>query len=81
MPAQSNAKTTPKPFSIMMATLCRLLTYNPAKRESVSIVGDGATRVGGSYTVTILTTYTGDTLELFIAFMSADGIELYCIGK
>ena len=65
--AESNANATDK---IM------LLVYNPVKRESVSIVGDGATRVDGSFTVPIPTTYAGDTLELFIAFMSADGTQL-----
>ena len=65
--AESNANATDK---IM------LLAYNPVKRESVSIVGDGATRVDGSFTVPIPTTYAGDTLELFIAFMSADGTQL-----
>ena len=65
--AESNANATDK---IM------LLVYNPVKRESVSIVGDGATRVDGSFTVPIPSTYAGDTLELFIAFMSADGTQL-----
>ena len=65
--AESNANATDKVM---------LLVYNPAKKESVSIVGDGNTRVDGSYNVAIPTTYAGDTLELFIAFMSADGTQL-----
>lgn len=65
--AESNANATDKVM---------LLVYNPAKKESVSVVGDGATRVDGSLNVPIPTTYAGDTLELFIAFMSADGTQL-----
>lgn len=65
--AESNANATDK---IM------LLVYNPIKKESISVVGDGATRVDGSLTVPIPTTYAGDTVGLFIAFMSADGTQL-----
>jgi hypothetical protein len=53
-----------------------LLVYNPVKKESVSIVGNGATRVDGSLTIPMPDTYSGDTIELFIAFMSADGKQL-----
>lgn len=53
-----------------------LLVYNPVKKESVSIVGNGARRVDGSLTIPMPDTYSGDTIELFIAFMSADGKQL-----
>jgi hypothetical protein len=33
---------------------------------------DGAIRTAGSQTVTLPGTYAGDTVELFIAFVSAD---------
>jgi len=64
---ESNANATDKVM---------LLVYNPVKKESVSIVGNGATRVDGSLTIPIPTTYAGDTVELFIAFMSTDGTQL-----
>lgn len=53
-----------------------LLVYNPVKKESVSIVGNGATRVDGSLSIPLPSTYAGDAIELFIAFMSADGTQL-----
>lgn len=58
-----NANTTDKAM---------LLVYNPSKKESVSIL-NGVDRTVGSQSVTIPNTYVGDTIELFMAFVSADG--------
>ena len=49
-----------------------LLVYNPIKKES-TIILDGATRSVGSDTVNIPFTYSGDTLEMYMAFVAADG--------
>ncbi|WP_288955735.1 DUF6266 family protein [uncultured Polaribacter sp.] len=49
-----------------------VLVYNPSKKESISIL-DGADRTVGSQLVTIPGTYAGDTIELFMAFVSEDG--------
>ncbi len=59
---ESNANSTDKAM---------LLVYNPSKKESVIIL-DGGTRSSGSDVVTIPFTYSGDTIELFMAFVSAD---------
>ncbi len=37
---------------------------------------DGAIRTAGSEVVTIPSTYAGDTVELFMAFVSADGTQV-----
>ena len=52
-----------------------VLVYNPSKKESISIL-DGADRTVGSQVVTIPGTYAGDTVELFMAFVSADGTQV-----
>ncbi len=52
-----------------------LLVYNPSKKESISIL-EGADRSVGSETVVIPNTYAGDTVELFMAFISANGRKL-----
>lgn len=49
-----------------------VLVYNPSKKESISIL-DGADRTVGSQVVTIPNTYAGEAVELFMAFVSADG--------
>lgn len=49
-----------------------LLVYNPSKKES-TIILDGATRTIGTYTVNIPFTYSRDTLEIYMAFVAADG--------
>jgi hypothetical protein len=49
-----------------------VLVYNPNRKESISIL-DGADRTVGSQVVTIPNTYAGETVELFMAFVSADG--------
>ena len=61
--AEGNANTTDKAM---------VLVYNPSKKESISIL-DGAVRTAGSQVVNIPSTYAGDTVELFMAFVSADG--------
>jgi hypothetical protein len=61
--AEGNANATDKAM---------LLVYNPSKKESISIL-DGVDRTVGSQVVTIPNTYAGETVELFMAFVSADG--------
>lgn len=64
--AEGNASATDKAM---------VLVYNPSKKESISIL-DGADRTVGSQVVTIPGTYAGDTVELFMAFVSADGTQV-----
>ncbi|NRD21520.1 hypothetical protein HNV08_15805 [Winogradskyella eckloniae] len=64
--AEGNANATDKAM---------VLVYNPSKKESISIL-DGADRTVGSQVVTIPNTYAGDTVELFMAFVSADGTQV-----
>lgn len=52
-----------------------VLVYNPAKRESMYVL-EGADRSVGAQTVQIPATYAGDTVEMFIAFISADGTKV-----
>jgi hypothetical protein len=61
--AEGNANATDKVM---------VLVYNPSKKESISIL-DGADRTVGSQVVTIPNTYAGETVELFMAFVSEDG--------
>jgi hypothetical protein len=61
--AEGNANATDKAM---------LLVYNPSKKESISIL-DGVDRTIGSQVVTVPNTYAGETVELFMAFVSADG--------
>lgn len=49
-----------------------LLVYNPVKKESIYIL-DGATRSAGSETLIIPNTYSGDTVEMYMSFISEDG--------
>ena len=58
-----NANTTDKSM---------VLAYNPSKKESIYIL-DGAIRSATSQILTLPTSYTGDTVELFMAFVSIDG--------
>ncbi len=60
--AEGNANATDKAM---------VLVYNPSKKESMYIV-DGADRTAGSQVITIPNTYAGDTVELFMAFITAD---------
>ena len=64
--AEGNANATDKAM---------VLVYNPSKKESVSIL-DGVDRTVGSQVITIPNTYAGDTVELFMAFVSADGKQV-----
>ncbi|MFV9552550.1 DUF6266 family protein [Algibacter sp. PT7-4] len=64
--AEGNANLTDKSM---------VLVYNPSKKESMYIL-DGADRTVGSQVVTIPNTYAGDTVELFMAFVSADGTQV-----
>lgn len=64
--AEGNANTTDKSM---------LLIYNPSKKESISLL-DGADRTVGSQIVPIPTTYAGDTVELFMAFIAEDGSQV-----
>jgi hypothetical protein len=64
--AEGNANATDKAM---------VLVYNPSKKESVSIL-DGVDRTVGSQVITIPNTYAGDTVELFMAFVSADGTQV-----
>lgn len=52
-----------------------LLVYNPLKKESISVL-DGNVRTAGSQTVVIPNTYSGDSVELFAAFITADGRQV-----
>ena len=52
-----------------------LLVYNPSKKESISVV-DGNVRTAETQTVVIPNTYSGDTVELFAAFITADGRQV-----
>ncbi|MGM5470252.1 DUF6266 family protein [Flavobacteriaceae bacterium LMO-SS05] len=61
--AEGNANATDKAM---------VLVYNPSKKESMYIL-DGADRTVGSQIITIPSTYAGDTVELFMAFITADG--------
>lgn len=49
-----------------------LLVYNPSKKESISQL-EGVDRTVGTETLIIPSTYAGDTVELFMAFIEADG--------
>jgi hypothetical protein len=64
--AEGNANATDKAM---------LLVYNPSKKESISLT-DGADRTVGTQIVAIPTTYAGDTVELFMAFITADGSQV-----
>ena len=49
-----------------------LLAYNPMKRESAFIL-EGESRSVGSQTLPIPSSYSGDDLHIFMAFISEDG--------
>jgi len=52
-----------------------VVAYNPSKKESIYIL-DGADRAVGSQVLTIPASYAGETIELFMAFVSADGTKV-----
>lgn len=60
---QGNANTTDKSM---------LLIYNPSQKESI-VVLSGATRQAGTQTVSIPATYSGETVEVYMAFISDEG--------
>ncbi len=64
--AEGNANTTDKAM---------LLVYNPSKKEFISLTDRAYTTVG-SQIVAIPTTYAGDRVELFMAFITADGSQV-----
>ncbi|HAT63188.1 MAG TPA: hypothetical protein DCS66_01110, partial [Flavobacteriaceae bacterium] len=64
--AEGNANATDKAM---------VLVYNPSKKESMYII-DGADRTVGSQIITIPSTYAGDTVELFMAFITDDGTQV-----
>ncbi len=64
--AEGNAGATDKAM---------VLVYNPDKKESAYIL-DGATRTAGMQAVNLPGTYSGDTIEMFMAFVSADGKQV-----
>jgi len=49
-----------------------VLVYNPLKKDSVFIL-DGAERMFGSQTIYIPSTYSGEDVELFMAFVAQNG--------
>jgi len=48
-----------------------LVVYNPARWQAIT-VGDGNTRTGGSQTITLPSTFSGDEVQCFIAFQNAN---------
>jgi hypothetical protein len=52
-----------------------VLVYNPSKKESIAIL-DGADRTTGTQVVTIPDGYAGDTVELFMAFVTPNGNQV-----
>ncbi len=52
-----------------------LLAYNPIKKESISLL-NGAQRDVGVEIITIPSSYSGENLELFMAFISEDENQL-----
>ena len=48
-----------------------VLVYNPSKKESVYIL-DGADRTTGTQIISIPSSYVGDTVHLFMAFVTSD---------
>jgi hypothetical protein len=49
-----------------------IVAYNPSKKESISLL-DGAQRSATTQTLTLPTSYTGENVQLFMAFISLDG--------
>lgn len=52
-----------------------LVVFNPAKERAVFIPGTGPERGDESYDLVLPGSYAGDTVEVYIAFVSADGLE------
>lgn len=64
--AEGNANITDKAM---------VLVYNPSKKESMYTL-TGANRTVGSQTITLPNTYSGDDVELFMAFVSENGSQV-----
>lgn len=52
-----------------------VLVYNPTRNEAI-FVTDGSARSAGLHTLTVPNQYSGDTVQAYIAFISADGKEV-----
>lgn len=52
-----------------------LAVFNPAKGRAVYIAGTGPERQDESYDLVLPENYAGDTVEAYIAFVSANGME------
>ncbi len=52
-----------------------VLVYNPSKKESIYTL-TGANRTVGSQTISLPNTYSGDNVELFMAFVSEDDSQV-----
>ena len=61
--AEGNASATDKAM---------VLAYNPSKKESMYLL-NGSVRTAISQTLALPTSYTGDTIQLFMAFVSENG--------
>lgn len=64
--SEGNAQATDKAL---------ILAYNKTKREA-AFVTDGAIRTAGTQTLTVPDDFSGDAVECFIAFISADGLSV-----
>lgn len=49
-----------------------LLVYNPAKDRALYLPGDGPERQEETYSFTLPASFSGDTVETYLAFVSAD---------
>ena len=52
-----------------------VLVYNPSKKESIYTL-TGGDRTVGTQTISLPNTYSGDNVELFMAFVSEDGSQV-----
>jgi hypothetical protein len=52
-----------------------ILAYNPSKKESAFIL-EGAERSLAEQTLTIPSSYSGDEIHLFMAFITEDGARV-----
>lgn len=64
--SEGNAQTTDKTL---------ILAYNKTKGEAI-FVTDGAVRTSETQTLTVPEDFSGDSVECFIAFISADGLSV-----
>ncbi|MDV7187938.1 DUF6266 family protein [Lutibacter sp. TH_r2] len=52
-----------------------ILVYNPSRKESIYIL-DGEVRTATTQMLSIPSSYAGDTIEVFMAFISEDGSQV-----